>query len=774
MSATLLTTTPTMPDWKPEIRRRLAKLKLEPAREAAITEELAQHLDDCYAESLSGGATEAEAERRTLAELSGNELLARELRRVERQVAPEPVVLGTNRRTNMIADLWQDLRYGVRMLLKQPGFTLIAITTLALGIGVNTALFSGFNLLLRPLPVKDPDAVARLEYQGAKRGDRFSFPDYAHFRAHAQVFSDLIAVQEEEKFLLGEKTPGQAPEEIVGNFITENYLVALGGGMRLGRFFAPEENRVAGRDAVVVLSHHFWQRRFAADPEIIGRTLSLNGRSFTVIGVTSPEFVGLRREMPDIWLPLMMRAEMATVHFEETAAEKRDWFGQQNFQWLRLHARLKPGRTTEEARAEMALLLGQLARANAEIDPKDSIDVIALTDTLHGKEAFWQTMGAVLAASGLVLLIACSNIANMLLARAAARQKEIGVRLALGASRGRVIRQLLTESLLLAALGGVAGLLLAWWSLALLLTAALTRYGGGDVARLAVDLTPDGRVLAFSLLLSLLSGIAFGLAPALRATRPDLMAVIKDEGAGATGRIARSWLRSGLVVAQVSLCLILLIPAGLLLRGVTRALTADPGFEAKNVLFVSHSLELSGYDAPRAELFTRRLMTRLAALPGVLWVSPPRQFVGRVTITLPGKAGEGDRIFDRALYQWVTANFLETIGTPLIQGRGFTPEEANANAPVIIVSETTAGNLWPNDNPLGKTLRIERPLRDETNEMIFSAAQVIGVARDNQIYRVGQIPPLFLYAPKTITGGLDSVLLARVAGDAANLKELVR
>ena len=668
--------------------------------------------------------------------------------------------------------LFQDLRYGARMLARKPGFTLIAVCTLALGIGVNTALFTGFNLFLRPKPIKDPDTVVNLEYQSATRGNHFSFPDYLHFRQQAQVFSDLVAFQEEEKFLLGEKTAGAEPEEIDGNFISDNFFSTLGGSTLHGRFFTPEENQVAGRDAVVVLSHHFWQRRYGADPQIVGRTLLLNGKPFTVIGVTSPDFVGIRLEMADIWLPLTMRTALATVYFEEIAPENRDWFGKQDFQWLRLIARLKPGKTPDEARAEMLVLLKELARLNTQVEAGDSVRVTPITE-VTGDNEVWGVMGAVLGASGLVLLIACSNIANMLLARAAARQKEIAVRLALGASRWRVIRQLLTESFLLAGLGGAAGVLLAWWSLDLLVAAALTRYGGGEVAKIALDLTPDMRVLAFSLLLSMVSAIAFGLVPALRATRPDLMAVIKDESAGKSARMARSWLRSALVVAQVSLCLVLLIAAGLLLRDVARVLAADPGFEAKRVLCINYSLELSGYDAPRTALFQPQLMARLAALPGVQAVSPEREFGGRVMITLPGDSGASDRQFDRAAFQWVTANYLETIGTPLVQGRGFTVEEVRAKAPVVIVSEATARALWPGENPLGKTLGAERFLR-AGSEVVFRAAQVIGVARDNQVYRVGQTPPLFFYAPQTRLAEMDSALLVRTAGDAESMKELVR
>jgi macrolide transport system ATP-binding/permease protein len=382
-------------------------------------------------------------------------------------------------------------------------------------------------------------------------------------------------------------------------------------------------------------------------------------------------------------------------------------------------------------------------------------------------------MATVLSASGLVLLIACSNIANLLLARAAARQKEIGVRLCLGASRWRVIRQLLTESFLLAALGGAAALLLAWWSLDLFFAAVMARYGGGDIARMALDLSPDARVLSFAFLLSLFSGLAAGFVPAWRATRTDLIAVVKDEGAGGSVRIARSWLRSGLVVAQVALCLVLLIPAGLLLRGLVNVLETDPGYEAKRVLLVGYSLELSGYDQHRAQLFCQRLIERLSALPGVQSVSPERGFAGRATIILPGDQGRNESVFEPAPFYWVTANYLETIGTPILQGRGFTAEEEDSRAPVVIVSQSTAHNLWPDESPLGKILRVERRSNDRS-EVLLPSAQVIGVARDNQHYRVGQIPPFFLYAPRMFSAGMDYAILVRTVRDGAEMRELVR
>lgn len=523
-----------------------------------------------------------------------------------------------------------------------------------------------------------------------------------------------------------------------------------------------------------MLSHRFWQRRFAADKQIVGRSLLLNGKPFSVIGVTSPSYVGLRYEMPDVWLPLMMRATMPTVHFEDTLAEQRDWFGSPRFRWLRLYARLKPGKTVDEASAELGVLFSQLSQntPSTSIDRRETVQVASISE-IKGDNDVWGLMAMVLGASGLVLLIACFNIANMQLARGAARQKEIGLRLCLGASRWRLIRQLLIESLLLAGVGGFGGVILSWWSLDLLMTRMLTRYGGGDVIRLAIDISPDGRVLAFSLLLAVVSGVAFGLAPALRATRPDLVTIVKDEGANVSVRLARSWLRNGLVVAQVSLCLVLLIPAGLLLRGLQRVLATDPGFETKNLISFGYSLELSGYDPARALAFQQQLISRLESLSSVQSVSLDREFGGRATITLLDEATASPRQFGPAPIESISANYLETIGTPLQQGRGFTAEEVKAKAPVVIVSESTARHIWPGQNPIGRTLRLERQLRDGS-EKIFPVAQVIGVARDNQIYRVGQTPPFFLYRPAVSPGDLDARLLVRTKADGAALKKALR
>lgn len=668
--------------------------------------------------------------------------------------------------------MFQDLRYSVRSLLKRPGFTLVVVATLALGIGVNAAIFSVFNLLLRPKPVKNPESIVRLRFEEGSRRDYFSFHDYSYIRDHSQSFSEVLAVFEEERFLLGDNKPKSDPEEIVGNFISENYFSMLGGGTHLGRSFTAGENSVPGRDAVVVLSYGFWQRRFGGQAQLVGSSIKLNGKAFTVIGITDPNFIGLRSEMPDIWLPLAMRGAMTADNYEDIPAEKRNWYEGRDLPWISIFARLKPGKTAAEAHTDMNVLLGQL-ETQSTAGPKRTIAVDPINDLNVPFEA-WMFIGMVLGATALILLIACFNIANMQLARAIAREKEIAVRLCLGASRWQLVRQLLTESLLLSVVGGVAGVLLAWWSLNAFLSVVFVSYAGPEMMRVAIDLTPDWRVLTYSFGLALLSGIAFGLVPALRATRPDLIGVVKSEGANATARSARSRLSGALVVAQVTVCFVLLIPAGLLLRSVQLNLATDPGYEAKNLLSVGYSLEFSGYDEERAKVFQQQLMTRLAALPGVKSVSLDRVSNADGIVTLLDQGRSGQTQYSNVPIEGIPSTFLDTIGTPFVLGRGFTTDEVNAKTPVVVISESTARNLWPGENALGKLLRIEEPLRDGGTTVIFSSAQVIGVARDNQIYRSGATPQLIFYVPGSAPGEMDTTLLVRTTTDAAALKDVAR
>jgi macrolide transport system ATP-binding/permease protein len=750
-----------MPEWKEEIRRRMARLKLEPMREAEIIEELAQHLEDRYAESLTRGATPDEAYRAALAELSESDSLARELLRVERPVEQEPIAPGTNRRSNMIADFWQDLRYGVRMLGKRPGFTAVVVFTLALGIGVNTTIFSIFNLFLRPLPVKDPDTIVRLEYRATTRWGQgaFSYPDYLHFRDNARSYAGLIA-WDGNVFLLDSESP--EPQRVFAMFVSENFFSELGAGLIIGRTFTAEENLAPGQNPVVVLSYYFWQRHFAGDPQVVGKTLRFRGKSFTVIGVTARGFVGLGLEAPDVWAPLLMRAEMTTEWV--SARKKEDGIGAHDNRWIRVYGRLKPGMTLEQSRAEADLLMSQLFSAYPEIDAKDRANVLSTAPIASMNRDDWQEVGMVLGATLLVLLIACSNVANLLLARAAGRQKEIGMRLCLGASRGRLIRQLLTESLLLAGLGGVAGLLMAWWSAGLLAAELLSTLGEGDWK--VLDFTPDARILGFTLLISLLSGVVFGLAPALRASRADLVATIKDEGAAFSQRMTRSWLRGGLVVTQVSLCMVLLAAAGLLLRGLIRATTIERGFETKKVLAIELEFDKRGDDNTRQQEVEAALAARLETLPGAQAVSRTSgETSARITVPDDGVAAAG-KSADASFYP-VTPRYFETLGIPILRGRGFTEEEMRAGEFVTVISETTARNLWPDQDPLGKIVKGGR-----------ATFQVIGVARDAQNNRPGELPPVLFYRPMRPSdrdvGRDEPNLLVRTERDLNEMKAMAR
>jgi macrolide transport system ATP-binding/permease protein len=750
-----------MPEWKEEIRQRLASLKLEPSREVEIVEELSQHLADRYAESLTRGATPDEAYLAALAELSESDSLARELLRVERQTAQEPIVTGANRRGNMLVDLWQDIRYGLRTLGKRPGFTAVVVFTLALGIGVNTTIFTFFNIFLRPLPVKDPDTIVRLEYRAANPwGEgRYSFPDYVHFRDNAKSYAGLLAM-DATGFLLDNES--QEPQRVYAAFVSDNYFSELGAGLSLGRFFAPEENRAPSQYPVAILSYYFWQSHFAGDPQVLGRTLRFHGQTFTVIGVTARDFVGhdYRRNVPNVWLPLLMSDVMMTEW--TTAYKKGDRIEARDNRWLNVYGRLKPGVTLEQARAEADLLMSQLLGAYPEINAKDRANVLSATPRLDRDD--WRFWGTALGATLVVLLIACSNVANLLLGRAAWRKKEISMRLCLGASRGRLIRQLLTESLLLAGLGGVAGLLLAWWSAGALATELLSTLG--EVDSKVLDFTPDRRILGFTLLVSLLSGMMFGLAPALRATRADLVAIIKDEGAAFSQRISRSWLRSGLVVTQVSLCMVLLAAAGLLLRGLIRATTLDRGFETKKALAMELGYDPRGSDNARQQQIQQELAARLETLPGVQSVSRTTG-LGIYRVTIPGEGEDASSRTTSASCYPVTPNYFETLSIPILRGRAFTEEEMRAGAEVIVVSESTARNLWPDQEPLGKIVK-----------QSGAAFQVIGVARDAQNDRIGEIPPILYYRPlrpnDRDVGRDDPNLLVRTERDLNEMNAAVR
>src|SRR5215813_9139040 len=699
-----------MPEWKQEIRQRLAGLHLEPSREATIVEELAQYLEDHYAELLAGGASEAEAYQRTLAELSGSELLARELRRAERQVPQEPIVRGTNRRTNMLADLWQDLRYGARMLTKQPGFTLIAVLTLSLGIGANTAIFSIVNaVLLRPFPYKEPERLVILrERVSVGGGFSPSYPNFVDWRVQNTVFDAISAVRQNESFNL---TGAGEPERVPGRLVSAEFFSTLGIEPLLGRDFLAEEDS-PGATPAAILSYGFWRRRFGNNPGIIGKQLTLNNQSFNVIGITPANFQF--GEEADITVPIGLSAERFRLRGRDPGAD--------------VVARLKPNVSEQQAETELNLVAARLEQQYPESNKGRRVRVTPLHGSVVGDVR--QPLLILLGAVGLVLLIACANVANLLLVRASARQKEMAVRVALGAGRATLVRQLVTESVLLAALGAALGIVMAFWGTNLV--AAQLPDGIPRLQEAKVDVP----VLLFTLAVSLLTGMLFGLAPALQASHPNLTEGLKEGDRGSSGR--RQRLRSVLVVGEVALTMTLLVGAGLLIQSFRRVLEVDPGFTAQNLLTMQVSV--NNPDGQQVANFFEQLQQNVRNLPGVksVAVSNGLPFGGA---NFPAFIIEGRPITDKkpsGIRYTVSPDYFQTLGIELIKGRVFTAQDTCDSPLVVIIDEVLARQHFANEDPIGK--RIRQPSADSPS------LEIVGVVRhvENQsLDRQGQAPAQF-------------------------------
>jgi len=741
-----------VPDWKREIRKRLAKLRLEPTREAAIVEELAQHLDDCYAELLAGGAAEAEAERRTLAELSEGQWLAQELKRVERPANCEPVVWGT-RRTNMLGNLWQDLRYGARRLRKQPGFTLIAVLTLSLGIGANTAIFSVVQaVLLRPLPYQDPDRLVYLWTIIPPRAEPMStsFPDFRDWSEQQQVFEGIAASSSSGGALTGGDEPGYVQTASV----SANLFQLLRVSPAHGRGFLAEEEEW-GRRQVAVLSHGLWQRQFGGDPNILGKPVQLDGVAFTVVGIMPASF---ESPIPNIelWRPL----SLAPDDPNRTARNSRPF--------TPLLARLKPGVTIEQADQSMKAIAGGLAKSYPQTNGQVSAAVIRMADwnTRPVRRSLWVLLGAV----GFVLLIACINVANLLLAQSTSRERELGIRIALGASRRRMLCQLLTESGLLALLGGGAGLLLAYWGMK-----AIVTFGPNTIPRLEQTRIDVG-VLWFTLGVSLLTGALFGLIPALRASGPDLNQPLKEGGRGlGASRHGRRFFQA-LVVAEVALAFVLLVGAGLLVRSFASLQAVERGFNPDNVLAVRVHLPLSKYQGREAKFFDE-LLSRLKGLPqaqaagaGSLSAFPLRGGRQTTTFGLEGQpVPRREEEKERVSWRQITADYFRALGIPLRAGRFFSAQDQPRSLQVAIVNESLARRYFPGQNPVGRNIWIDDELK-----LPLTVVGVVGDAKfeglDNPDY-----PAVYTSHLQEVYMVWSSMWLAvRTEGDPLSLVGAVR
>ena len=582
----------------------------------------------------------------------------------------------------------QDLRFGLRMLLKHKGFTAVAVLTLALGIGANTAIFSVVNaVLLRPLPYPEAARLVRLWESNPARGwPEFSAsaPNFTDWRKQQTVCEQLAAYE----FATFNFTGSGSPERVAALSVTANLFPALGTLPALGRNFLPEEEQ-AGRHRVALLSDDLWQRRFGADPQLIGRQIQLNGESYTVVGVMPPRFQ--LTPGAEVWVPLMLDPAV------------QPWRVDRSNHNLHVIGRLKPGVSVAQAQAAMDTIALQLEQQYPKSNAGWGVRLRTFYDWLV-PEPIRRSMLVLFAAVGLVLLIACANVANLLLARASSRQREMAVRAALGASRARVMRQLLTESLLLAALGGLAGALLALWATNIIKASATLNIPRLDETRL------DVRVLGFTFIVSLLTGLIFGLAPAWQASKLDLNKTLKEGGRSSSG--ARQRLRAALVIGEVALALVLLLGAGLMIRSFMHLQNAPLGFAPENVLAMQINLPASKYaeNAPRVDFFNQ-LLERLRTAPGVTDAAAVTQlplFSGSswaMEVTLEGQAAASSEAKLSAATFAATPHYFHTMGIPLLQGRDFTERDRSGAQLALIVNQAFAQRFWPNESPLGKRFR---------------------------------------------------------------------
>ncbi|MCU1267451.1 MAG: hypothetical protein JWM21_3769 [Acidobacteria bacterium] len=657
----------------------------------------------------------------------------------------------------------KDLRYGIRLLLKSPGVTIVAVLALALGIGANTAIFSGVSaFLMRPLPVAEPGRLVRPFETTDDRGstDTFSYPDFVEYRDQSTVFENLVG---EDMTQAAISTQNQN-DVIWGQVVSGNYFDMLGVKPVLGRSFAADEDKALGAHPVVLLSYSLWQRRLGSDPNIVGKTLELNNRSYTVIGITPESFRGTKFGLSlDFWAPMAMAEEL-----------RRDpkLLSERGSHWMTVVGRLKPGVTLAQASAEMSAIAQRLNQTYPDNRAGTTRAVVKTEiDGRWDEAAPIMKSGAAiaLAITGLILLIACANVANLLLARAASRRKEIGVRLALGAGRGRLIRQLMTESLLLSILGGGLGLLLAYW-----VTGLMQAFVPDLPYNMLNDFFAlDGRALVFTLVVSLATGLVFGLAPAWHASNPDIVPVLKGYAGGdRTGKARRFTLRNSLVVAQVTLSLVVLVCGGLFIKSFRNAQKMDPGFNPQGVLLVSLNPQLIGYDEARTKNFFTQIVERAGSLPGVQAAS-----VGRLVPLsdssnsngpilkegeqlAPGSAGRN------IMNNVVSPGHFKTLQIPLLAGRDFDERDRKGAQRVIIVNERMGQMLWPGESALGKHIFV--------GPNSPNALEVVGIAKTGKYRALAEDPRPYYYSPMAQRGADGMTLMVRTAGDPHSLVGAIR
>jgi putative ABC transport system permease protein len=671
-----------MRNWREEIERRLPGTARRSARLDEVLQELAEHLDDRFEELRAAGTSESDATRLVLDELNESSALQREIALMTTtRVAPPPI--GKGHRASLVGDLLQDVRFGLRMLRKSPGFTAVAMLTLALGIGANTAIFTVINaVLLRPLPFAEPDRLVRIWESNPPRGwPQFgvSHPNYLDWAAQARTF-DALGATAGAAFTLSD---GGNAERVVALAATHTFLPVLGAAPMIGRNFQADEDRPGGNTRVAVLTFPYWQRRFGADPSVIGRTLTLNNQPYQVIGVL-PESFNWNANL-----------EMIVPLAPDPARNRGD-------HRLAVMGRMKAGVTLDQAHADLVSIAANLQRQYPDSNQGWTVFTRSFYEWIVPEQTR-RSLAIFVVAVVAVLLIACSNVASLMLARASARHKEISVRLALGARRSRVVRQLLVEAVLLSLIAGVAGLAIAIGA-----TRVLQGLNPANLPRLD-ELSIDLRVVAFGLGISFATGILFGLVPALTGLRFDVGETLKEGTRSGSSSPGRQRFRGALVVGELALSVMLLVGAGMLLRSFWQVQKVDPGFKTDRLLTMQMTLPLDRYDTQsKAWAFYERLLRELANVPGVqsaAMSSGVPLSVGNTTgsVRIPGRPLAPGETEGSADWRIVSPDYFRTMGIPL-RGREFTAGDTGDAQPVAIVSQSLVDRYWPGEDALGKAV----------------------------------------------------------------------
>jgi len=660
-------------------------------------------------------------------------------------------------------NLIKDIRYGVRMLMKNPGVTLVAVITLALGIGANTAIFSGVSaFLMKPLSVPNPGGLVRPMEIAEDRGvtDEFSYPDFVDYRDQSTSYIGLAA---EDMIQAAIDTENQN-DVLYGQVVSANYFDVLEVKPILGRTFLPDEDKNPGANAVVVLSHSFWQRRLASDPNIVGKTVSLNNRAYQVIGVTPVYFVGSKFALAlDFWTPISMAEDLR---------RSPGLLKERGAHWMNVIGRLKPGVSLSQASAEISAISTRLNQAYP--DNRASSTQAQVMTEVDGR---WEELGGVfksggalaMAIVGLVLLIACANVANLMLARAAARRKEIGIRLALGANRARLIRQLLTESVLLSIAGGGLGLLLAFWVTDLMQAfIPILEYKIVDNF-----FSIDSRALFFTLVISLATGLVFGLAPAWHSSNPDVVPVLKgDPEQARRGKRRAFGLRNVLVVAQVALSLVVLVCGGLFIKSFRKAQTMDPGFSNDKGLIVSLSPTLVGYEEEQSRNFFKHVLERVSHIPGVEAASYTRTLPlgdssnSNGPILREGETLQRGSAGRNIMNTVVSPGYFRTMQIPIVEGRDFDDRDTTQTKRVIVINQRMAEILWPGESAVGKRIFIGTDSKDPL--------EVVGVVKTGKYRTLAEDPKPFYYYSMDQRRPATAALVIRPNVDPLSLVGAVR